>query len=79
MKIWHFFAKNLHSLITSEQNGPDKFRPLYLEGLDPGKPIAHNSFYKTRPDQNEAQIFLTFFILRLKIFLKNGDFLLFFV
>ena len=29
---------------------------------------------KNRPDQNEAQIFSTFFILRLKIFLKNGDF-----
>ena len=35
---------------------------------------THLFFYKNRPDQNEAQIFLTFYILSLKIFLKNGDF-----
>ena len=35
---------------------------------------THIIFYKNQPDQHEAQIFLTFFILRLKIFLKNGDF-----
>ena len=35
---------------------------------------THFIFYKNRPDQNEAQIFLTFFILRLKIFLKNSNF-----
>ena len=38
------------------------------------KVCIHIFFYKNRLVQNEPQLFLTFLILRLKIFLKNHNF-----